>query len=184
MLAEAGSQPGESATARGPRWRRRASGSAGGPRAACRPLHPSPPGPHRGPAAARHYQTCTLRTLPKYTQRINKVHRRGIVSGAPFNWDQPHSLFCFALARPGTYEVGLLKLQYKKQWSIFGCDEFQVVSNETWHFVPGVVTSPIVSNLHCEVEIGVASGGGGGRMWEDMGRIGLLACRVREARRA
>jgi len=68
----------------------------------------------------------------------------------PFKWDRYNSLFCFALMQPHGYERDLMQMHYEKGWSIFTCDEFQIVSNMSINLAPGVVTSSITSDLHCE----------------------------------
>lgn len=82
----------------------------------------------------------------------------GVVSGVPFTWDAPNSLFCFALMQPNNYERELLELQLHNGWSVFGCDEYEIVSNSSVRLHPGVVSSAIDSDLQCELggEFGTA----------------------------
>eukprot|EP00928_Gymnodinium_smaydae_P029743 TRINITY_DN22313_c0_g1_i1.p1 TRINITY_DN22313_c0_g1~~TRINITY_DN22313_c0_g1_i1.p1 ORF type:complete len:287 (-),score=35.83 TRINITY_DN22313_c0_g1_i1:17-811(-) len=40
------------------------------------------------------------------------------------------SIFCFVVAKPGTYEVNLMRAQFEKGVGIFACDEWAVLSSE------------------------------------------------------
>eukprot|EP00443_Scrippsiella_acuminata_P077319 CAMPEP_0115394408 /NCGR_PEP_ID=MMETSP0271-20121206/12251_1 /TAXON_ID=71861 /ORGANISM="Scrippsiella trochoidea, Strain CCMP3099" /LENGTH=395 /DNA_ID=CAMNT_0002818079 /DNA_START=246 /DNA_END=1434 /DNA_ORIENTATION=- len=93
---------------------------------------------------------CTLRSIDPHHRVVEKLPRRGVVSGLPFQWDRYNSLFCFVLMQPHGYEPDLMKMHYSKGWSIFQCDEFELVSNQTIKLAPGVVTSSIASDLRCE----------------------------------
>jgi len=64
---------------------------------------------------------------------------------------QPGSLLCFCLFVPGSYEQGLLTMQYNQGASIFGCDEYDVYTNKSFELVPGVLTRKVDSDLHCEL---------------------------------
>jgi hypothetical protein len=47
------------------------------------------------------------------------------------------SLFCTAMCMPDSYEVGLLRAQYKKgKLGMFGCNEWSVYSNKTFRLNP------------------------------------------------
>lgn len=59
------------------------------------------------------------------------------------------SLYCFALMVAGSYEQGLLKRQFELKVSIFQCDEYAVLSNETVRIAPHVVTQVVDSDLGC-----------------------------------
>lgn len=94
---------------------------------------------------------CTLRTVDREVRSVNRLPKKGVVSGLPFNWDAPASLFCFALMQPMGYERTLVEMQYKQRWGIFGCNEYQVISNASVQLAPGLVTSVIASDLICEM---------------------------------
>jgi len=93
---------------------------------------------------------CSLKHLEPM-QMPTKVPVASLVSGMPFRLNQPGSLFCFALAQPESYEVGLLQLQHKERVSLFDCDEFAVYSSREFEVAPGVNASPVDSDLHCRV---------------------------------
>jgi len=103
-------------------------------------------------------QTCSMLTAPAATKEVKKTQVKHVISGTPFTWDAPNTLFCFALMMPRGYEQDLLKMQLDERWNIFGCDEYQVVSNETVRLAPGVITSRIKSDLQAELggEFGTA----------------------------
>eukprot|EP00439_Symbiodinium_sp_Y106_P072060 s42_g13.t1 len=48
---------------------------------------------------------CSLKWVEP-NERVQKVSKPGSVSGLPFQWNKPHSIFCYAVMRPGTYEQG------------------------------------------------------------------------------
>lgn len=93
---------------------------------------------------------CSLRSVDRASRTVNKLPKKGVISGLPFEWDKASSLFCFSLMVPRSYEGRLVQLQYERRWGIFGCDEYQVVSNETMRVAPGLVTTPIKSDLKCD----------------------------------
>lgn len=103
-------------------------------------------------------RTCKFRSVDATVRKITKAPKKGVVSGVPFAWDAPNSLFCYALMQPFSYERGLLQMQLQKRWSIFGCDEYQVVSNMSVRLGPGLVSSAVKSDLHCDMggEFGTA----------------------------
>jgi len=57
------------------------------------------------------------------------------------------SVFCWSLMLPFGYEVELIKFQYKKGASIFGCDENAVYSNKTVSIGPGFKTVVVPVDL-------------------------------------
>lgn len=101
---------------------------------------------------------CSLKWVePK--ERVQKVSKPGSVSGLPFQWNKPHTIFCYAVMRPGTYEQGLLSWQYQNKANIFACDEWAVYSSQKVQVVEGALESAVVdSDLKCEMggEFGTA----------------------------
>jgi len=95
-------------------------------------------------------RVCTLRFVDPSSKFVDKKPRWGVVSGLPFDWVRHNSLFCFALMQPRGYERELIALQHRKRWSLFDCDEYQVVSNESMQLAPGLRTVAITSDLKCE----------------------------------
>jgi len=93
---------------------------------------------------------CTLRSADEDQHYVQKVPHDGVISGLPFAWVKPQSIFCFALMQPVGYERGLMEFHYKKQWGVFGCDEYQVISNQSLVVGQGVTTSVVNSDLVCQ----------------------------------
>jgi len=60
------------------------------------------------------------------------------------------TLYCFALMIPGSYEQDLLTMQAQSKVSLFACDAFDVVSNETIDVLPGIRTLGVSSDLQCD----------------------------------
>lgn len=70
--------------------------------------------------------------------------------GVPYNIPQVgQSLFCFSLMLPHGYEPVLIAWQFEKGVGIFGCEEYAVYSNATLTITPGLVSTPVASNLQC-----------------------------------
>lgn len=63
------------------------------------------------------------------------------------------TLFCWALMRPGSGEEALLSLQYDRGWSIFGCEDVAVYSNQVIAIGAGshFYTSMVNHSLDCQV---------------------------------
>jgi hypothetical protein len=59
------------------------------------------------------------------------------------------SLYCFALVRPGSYEIGLMTMQRDLKVGIFACDEHTVLSNTA--LGSGLNASIVQSDLKCEM---------------------------------
>ncbi|CAK0868536.1 unnamed protein product, partial [Prorocentrum cordatum] len=106
-------------------------------------------------------RTCVLKGAPNYVDdHIAKVKQRGVVSShfqpkpgevpllALKAW--PDTLFCFVLVRPEGPEGDLLRLQHERGWGIFDCEDRSFYSSKTFQIVPGVKTSKVDSDLHCE----------------------------------
>jgi hypothetical protein len=71
-------------------------------------------------------------------------------------WYMEPSLFCFALLRVDTYELGLMEYQWEKRSGIFACDSFRVFSDS-------VTTIAGRETLQTpEVEVGVTKDGTAG----------------------
>mmetsp|Transcript_45138 Transcript_45138/g.84240 ORF Transcript_45138/g.84240 Transcript_45138/m.84240 type:complete len:425 (+) Transcript_45138:30-1304(+) len=101
---------------------------------------------------------CSLKWVEPDEQLL-KVAKQGSTSGLPFHWTKPHSMLCFAVMRPGTYEQGLMSWQYKNKANIFACDEWAVYSSQKVEIVEGYLESTVVdSDLKCEMggEFGTA----------------------------
>lgn len=92
---------------------------------------------------------CTLKSIQP-DKPIIKVQEFGVVSGLPDQWTIQHSLFCFALMLPFSYEQDLLKMQHANRTSIFACDEYTVYSNQSIEIVIGLNTSVVDSDLQCK----------------------------------
>jgi len=93
---------------------------------------------------------CTLRTAQAGQHDIARVPKKGVISGLPFPWVKPGSIFCFALMQPVGYERQLMELHYQKGWGIFSCDEYEVISNQSIVVGPSVTTSVVNSDLVCK----------------------------------
>lgn len=93
---------------------------------------------------------CTLRSADSNPNNLKKVPNNGVVSGLSFDWAKHSSIFCFALMQPFGYERHLMETQFQRQWGIFGCDEYEVISNQSITLGQGLVTSVAISNLVCE----------------------------------
>jgi len=103
-------------------------------------------------------QECKLKHL-KPGSMPAKISQRGATSGLPFRWDRNHSVLCFAVMRPASYEQGLLAWQYQRKVNLFACDEWSVFSSKRVEIVPGLLESAVVdSDLKCDVggEFGTA----------------------------
>jgi hypothetical protein len=59
------------------------------------------------------------------------------------------TLYCFALVRPGSYEIGLMTMQRDMDVGIFACDEHTILSNQA--LGSGFNTSLVQSDLTCEM---------------------------------
>ncbi|CAE8741616.1 unnamed protein product [Polarella glacialis] len=101
---------------------------------------------------------CILKTLsPNAT--LSKISSTRSISGLPYRWDRPNSIFCFVVFRPQSYEQGLLAWQHKHLANIFACDEWAVYSSHRVEIIPDYLVSAVVdSDLKCQVggEFGTA----------------------------
>eukprot|EP00406_Dinophysis_acuminata_P023855 CAMPEP_0179347952 /NCGR_PEP_ID=MMETSP0797-20121207/73439_1 /TAXON_ID=47934 /ORGANISM="Dinophysis acuminata, Strain DAEP01" /LENGTH=474 /DNA_ID=CAMNT_0021062717 /DNA_START=25 /DNA_END=1449 /DNA_ORIENTATION=+ len=95
----------------------------------------------------------------KPRKTLFKIKDANFVSGQPLHGDwisnvieqQPgRSLYCFALALPDSYELGLLGMQYERGASLFACDEYAIYSNQKIEVAPGVLTGIVQSDLKCQ----------------------------------
>jgi hypothetical protein len=59
------------------------------------------------------------------------------------------TLYCFALVRPFSYEVGLMAMQRDAHMGIFACDQHTILSNQALSH--GLNASLVLSDLRCEM---------------------------------
>jgi hypothetical protein len=97
-------------------------------------------------------RSCALRG-PRVDPWANKTSKDGVVSGVSFiPRPPPGTLFGWALMMPFLdNERRLLKLQYEKGWSIFGCDDHAVYSSEVIKISSGLQTHLVNHDLKCEI---------------------------------
>mmetsp|Transcript_10574 Transcript_10574/g.23310 ORF Transcript_10574/g.23310 Transcript_10574/m.23310 type:complete len:432 (+) Transcript_10574:61-1356(+) len=93
---------------------------------------------------------CTLKHVEPGRKYVPKKPTWGVSSGLPFDWVRYNSLYCFALLQPAGYEHALMKLQMEKRWSLFGCEEYELISNESFRLASGIRTTAIAGTLQCD----------------------------------
>uniref|UniRef100_A0A7S1M6N3 Apple domain-containing protein n=1 Tax=Alexandrium catenella TaxID=2925 RepID=A0A7S1M6N3_ALECA len=91
--------------------------------------------------------------------KLSKIQNSMTISGQPTQVQRGipvvirepgTSLLCWSLMLPYGYEREMLGMQYRRGLSIFKCDEYTVYSNESIVVAPGVITSVVQSDMHCE----------------------------------
>jgi len=102
-------------------------------------------------------QTCDLKgSKPRFT--LTRVRDENSVSGVTGEGKDVltivappvrSSLYCWSLVRLDSYELDLLRIQYEDGTSIFGCNEYDILSNEVVEALPGVMTRLVNHSLVC-----------------------------------
>jgi len=88
-------------------------------------------------------------------QKLGRLASNASTSGRPFRPGSSEldrtSLLCFTLILPHGIELELLSWQHEQNASIFGCEEWEVYSNESVELVPSINTTKVEGMLmHCQ----------------------------------
>mmetsp|Transcript_87943 Transcript_87943/g.155939 ORF Transcript_87943/g.155939 Transcript_87943/m.155939 type:complete len:526 (-) Transcript_87943:77-1654(-) len=121
---------------------------------------------------------CFIKQLGENETRLNFTKKDGIMAGVPCNrskekdvwwpaniqdrFDLPDpgpenirgldvaSMLCLVLMMPYSYEQGLLEMQWKEGYGIFGCDRWRIYSSQKINLFEDVTTRKIKSTQMCE----------------------------------